>query len=95
MSSMTFKTTGTATYHVQEVPAELAEAMGCPGATHRILGAHVTTYGAFMATGRVPGREVRVPGWTAARLGMRAVFVPAVLDETVGSVPVDGYLAVR
>jgi hypothetical protein len=50
-------------------------------------------YGYLMATGTVPGREVRVPGWSTRR-GVRAVFVPSVVDYGPnGSVPVDGYLA--
>jgi hypothetical protein len=87
-----FVTTGTATYPVSPVDASLAEQVGCPTATHRLEGRE-TVYGYFMATGTVPGKSVRVPGWSTARKGVRAVFVPAVLDETVdwGS-PVDGWL---
>jgi len=88
-----FRTTGTATYGVSPVDAALAEYVGCPEATHRLEGHTGTVYGYFVATGREPGKPVRVPDWTS-RKGVRVLFVPAgPLDETVswGSV-VDGYL---
>jgi hypothetical protein len=90
----TFRTTGTATYRVEAVEPDLARFVGCETATHRIVGRLFTMYGYFMATGRPAGREVKVPGWTRARLGIRAVFVPAVIEHgTNGSVPIEGWVA--
>lgn len=83
---------GRATYQVANVSSENAERVGCPRATHALVGRHGATYGFFVATGRVPGNEVKVPGWPS-RKGIRALFVPAVIDEGPnGSVPVSGYL---
>ena len=88
---MAFQTTGRACYQVEAVTPDHAESVGCPGADFRIFGRYGGVYGFFIATGSTPGAEVRVPGWTTARLGIRAQFVPAVLCEE--DQPIDGYLA--
>lgn len=90
---MAFMTTGRATYQVEAVDQVLANYVGCPTATHRLLGRNATTYGFFVGTGRPPGNEVKVPGWPS-RKGIRALFVPAVIDDGPnGSMPFDGWLA--
>jgi hypothetical protein len=89
----TFHTTRGADYTVEHVDQRHAEYVGCPNSDYRLVGRHGVMYGYLMATGTVPGREVRVPGWSTRR-GVRAVFVPSVVDYGPnGSVPVDGYLA--
>lgn len=90
MNDMAFMTTHRATYRVEAVDAQLALSVGCPDATHRIVGRNGVIYGGFMATGRVPGNDIKVPGWPTRR-GIRAVFFPAVLDDA-GPHPVDGWL---
>lgn len=67
---------GTATFDVRGVDASTAEHFGCPGADVMLVGRLQTVFGNLVATGTVPGRAVRVPGWSKARLGVRAVFVP-------------------
>jgi len=91
-NNIAFQTTERSLYLVEQVDADQAAAVGCPGSDFRIIGRNGAIYGSFEATGRTPGREVRVPGWST-RKGIRVLFVPAVLDETVNSVPVDGFLA--
>lgn len=66
---------GTATYDVLGVTPEQAEAVGCPGADVVLVGRLGSTFGNLMATGTVPGKAVRVPGWSTRR-GVRALFVP-------------------
>lgn len=79
---------GTALYEVTGLTAEEAEGFGCPGADVMLTGRLGSTVGNLMATGSVPGRSVRVPGWTAARRGVRAVFVPWGPEAE----PLSGYL---
>lgn len=95
MTFTTFQTEARVAFQVEEIDFATAEYVGCPEANHRIIGPNTgtVTYGYFMATGTTPGQEVRVPGWTAARKGARAVFVPAVLDGWTGTTPIDGWVA--
>lgn len=89
MNDMAFET-GRTCLQVEPVDSDHAVAVGCPGATHRLIGRHGATYGFFMATGRVPGNDVKVPNWSS-RKGIRALFVPAVIDDS-GPQPFDGWL---
>ncbi len=95
MPITTFQTEARVAFRVEEVDTDHAASVGCPTADHRVIGPNTgtVTYGYFMATGREPGHEVRVPGWTSARRGARAVFVPSVIDTASGCVPVVGWVA--
>jgi hypothetical protein len=57
-----------------------AQAVGCPDATHKIVGRYTTTYGTFTATGTQPRSPVRVRGQRNGR-GIRVLFVDAVPIE--------------
>lgn len=90
---MWFKALGGALYRVEEVTPDLAASVGCPAATHRLVGSHTTTYGTFDCTGRKAGQQVQVPGFSRDAKGLRVVFVSAnpiewgMIDEVV----IDGH----
>lgn len=76
---------GDATYHLEEVDHDVANHVGCPDATHRLIGAHEIRYGRIEHCAVV---RVAVPGWPD-RKGARAVFVS---DEDPNFEPLQGFV---
>lgn len=90
-----FKVLGTdRLYLVEEVDAEQAANVGCPAATHRILGRNGDIFGTFDATGRKAGQPVQVPGYSKGTKGLRAVFVSAnpIEQGMADEIVIEGYL---
>jgi hypothetical protein len=72
-------------YRIENVGAIEALDVGCPEATHKIIGKYETTYGMIRYTGRPKGAQVHVPELPRHTRGARIVF-------TGGDEPIDGYL---
>lgn len=83
MTAQQFKVQDGAHYLAEELTAQQAADLGCPGATHKLTGNHGHIVGTVTPT---TGKPVRVAqaGWYS-RTGLLATFTPAVTGEGLDS----------
>lgn len=72
--SRLFKVKDGGLFSVEQVGPEQAASVGCPDATHVLIQTHQQVYGTITPSGRIKGREVRVPGVAGRTFGVRSIF---------------------